>query len=73
MSEVKSAMLHEYQGEHGTLIMVTEDYEIHTMTSDENHLREILALFDAELPNFRSRRLIGKSGDMRVLKGRRRC
>lgn len=67
MGEVKAALLHEYEGEHGTLIMVDEDYRIHTMTSEDGHLREIMDLAGTKLPNFASRRLVGEPGHMRVV------
>jgi hypothetical protein len=53
-NEIKSAVLHEKFGEHSTLILVDEDYNIHTLTSDDACFHFMLE--DVELPNFRHRR-----------------
>ena len=55
--EIKSAVLHEKFGEHSTLIIVDEDYNIHTLTADDEVFHFLLQ--DVELPNFKHRRASG--------------
>ena len=52
--EIKSAVLHEKFGEHSTLIVVDEDYNIHTLTGDDATFHFLLE--GVELPNFIHRR-----------------
>jgi hypothetical protein len=55
--EIKSAVLHEKFGEHSTLIIVDEEYNIHTLTSDDATFYFMLQ--DVDLPNFKHRRASG--------------
>lgn len=50
MSEVKSAMLHSFEGGKAVLIVVDEDYQIDTVSGDVNTLRYLVS--ETDLPNF---------------------
>jgi hypothetical protein len=53
MVEVKSALLQSFQGGEAVLVIVDEDYELHTITADVNTL--CLILEGADLPGLRWR------------------
>lgn len=53
--EIKGAVLHEKFGQHSTLIVVDEDYNIHTLTGEDATFHFMLQ--DVELPNFSHRRV----------------
>lgn len=55
--EIKSAVLHEKFGEHSTLIIVDENYNIYTLTGGDDTFHFLLQGVD--LPNFSHRRVSG--------------